>query len=68
MKVFEKTDGQKLSVAATGISNFFDNLPGLGDLLSGLAAGKVSGSLGALADALVKFNEVNADEKDARQG
>ena len=62
MKVFEKTDGQKLSVAATGISNFFDNLPGLGDLLSGLAAGKVSGSLGALADALVKFNEVNADK------
>ena len=62
MKVFEKTDGQKLSVAGTGISNFFDNLPGLGDLLSGLAAGKVSGSLGALADALVKFNEVNADK------
>ena len=62
MKDFEKTDGQKLSVAGTGISNFFDNLPGLGDLLSGLAAGKVSGSLGALADALVKFNEVNADK------
>jgi hypothetical protein len=62
MKDFEKTDGQKLSVASTGIGNFFDNLPGLGDLLSGLAAGKVSGSLGALADALVKFNEVNADK------
>ena len=62
MKDFEKTDGQKLSVAATGISNFFDNLPGLGDLLSGMAAGGVSGSLGALADALVKFNDVNADK------
>ena len=62
MKVFEKTDGQKLSVAGTGIGNFFDNLPGLGDLLSGLAAGKVSGSLGALADSLVKFNDVNADK------
>lgn len=62
MKDFEKTDGQKLSVAATGISNFFDNLPGLGDLLAGMAAGGVSGSLGSLADALVKFNDVNADK------
>ncbi len=62
MTVFEKTDGQKLSVAGTGIGNFFEGMPGLGGIASAAAAGKVAGSLMDFGNALKKFEDLNAEK------